>query len=315
MNQRKKVKTSSYSFQVNKNKPKIKNKFNHIAVIKKLTSVNSPKNNNDEKVFKKILFHGKKIQSKNIKILNKNSNNIKHVDSPKDYNNFRKSKTTDKVIEKNENNLLLGFKNNVSHKTINKVIVKQNSNPNNIQLYSKSPPYDTYTYNQAMKYFTYKSKNKTIQVEDLSIYFKPILTILKMKNNQQEIHEQNDNSPTFKNSVFNNNISYSQRNSKSVKNANNIKMNKNNANNFNFVNIYDKNNMNSKNISEFETQNSFNNNINNENKNKNAKSQTLYQFRPRKMYLPKTGINLSLMQFKNKILQNILSKRRKNNKI
>ena len=42
-------------------------------------------------------------------------------------------------------------------------------------------------------------------------------------------------------------------------------------------------------------------------------SKTLYQFRPRKIHLPKTGINLSSIPYKNKILQNILNKRRKNN--
>ena len=79
--------------------------------------------------------------------------------------------------------------------------------------------------------------------------------------------------------------------------------------------IYYKNN-NSKNISDYDTQISINNNANNTNKKGKEmenNSKTLYQFRPRKIHLPKTGINLSSIPYKNKILQNILNKRRKNN--
>ena len=77
------------------------------------------------------------------------------------------------------------------------------------------------------------------------------------------------------------------------------------------------NNNNSKNISDYDTQISINNNANNINNNlkiEETNSKTLYQFRPRKIHLPKTGINLLSMQYQNKILQNILNKRKEANK-
>ena len=66
--------------------------------------------------------------------------------------------------------------------------------------------------------------------------------------------------------------------------------------------------INSKNTCEIETQISTNNNVNN----KQKESLAFYQFRPRKMNLPKTGINLSSLHFNNKILLNILNKKKQN---
>ena len=61
-------------------------------------------------------------------------------------------------------------------------------------------------------------------------------------------------------------------------------------------------------VSEIDTQISTNNNINHENQN----HQGFNQYRTRKMSLPKSGINLSSIQLKNKILLNILHKRKQN---
>ena len=131
------------------------------------------------------------------------------------------------------------------------------------------------------------------------------------------------NTALIKNCVFNNNIAYTQRNNKffptpfnfKIDKLNNINTNDiNNINSNQNNNIYNKeknsiqnninnNAINSKNMDEIDTQISTNNNIPKE-------SLAFYQFRPRKMSLPKTVINLSSMQFNNKILQNILNKRK-----
>ena len=136
------------------------------------------------------------------------------------------------------------------------------------------------------------------------------------------------NTPLIKNYAFCNNIPYTQRNNKisqikidKIDNTNKvITINENNSKKRTSINNIDTTNnniINSKNISEIDTQISTNNNLNNanqESKSLQSQSQTLYQFRPRKMHLPKNGINLSSMHFKNQILQNILNKRKQKNK-
>ena len=142
---------------------------------------------------------------------------------------------------------------------------------------------------------------------------------LNSKNEKVNLYElpnyQNDNNNLnqnlVKNSVLNNNIFHSQRNSKyssspfniQIKQISNInEKNKNiNINNIN-------NNINNFRESEIDTQISTNNNINHDNQNQ----QEFNQFRTRKMSLPKGGINLSSIQLKNKILLNILHKRKQN---
>ena len=136
------------------------------------------------------------------------------------------------------------------------------------------------------------------------------------------------NTALIKNYAFCNNIPYTQRNNKisqikidKIDNTNKvITINENNSKKRTSINNIDTTNnniINSKNISEIDTQISTNNNLNNanqESKSLQSQSQTLYQFRPRKMHLPKNGINLSSMHFKNQILQNILNKRKQKNK-
>ena len=134
------------------------------------------------------------------------------------------------------------------------------------------------------------------------------------------------NTALIKNYAFSNNIPYTQRNNKisqikidKIDNTNKvIVINENNSKKRTSINNIDTTNNNIiKNISEIDTQISTNNNLNNanqESKSLQLQSQTLYQFRPRKMHLPKNGINLSSMHFKNQILQNILNKRKQKNK-
>ena len=118
-----------------------------------------------------------------------------------------------------------------------------------------------------------------------------------------QININNNNQNLVKNSVLNNNNLYhTQRNSKYTSIPFNIQTKQ-------ISNINEKNKQtNSKNInnnirevSEIDTQISTNNNINNE----NQIHQGFNQFRTRKMSLPKSGINLSSIQLKNKILLNI----------
>jgi hypothetical protein len=293
-------------------------------------------------------------------------------------------------------------------------MIKQNINKlRKINLsVSKIFKYDNSSFRQAMKYYTIKSESKTIQIEELSAYLRPIRNLLgfskahKMKtqnninscinihinfddknnsnnnninkkvitnykdknknnsksnilnreynsitqdenNNKNLNHKEsindndqhtngknenkknsninnkmNLNTSLTKNCVFNDKIPYTQRrNNKMSKIPFSIKIDKiistekpvitnENINNKASINI-----MNSK-ISDNDTQISTNNNMNNlnqENKmqqSQSQQSQTLYQFRPRKIHLPKSVINLSSIQLKNKILQNILNKRK-----
>ena len=123
---------------------------------------------------------------------------------------------------------------------------------------------------------------------------------------------------------FNKNSIQTERTNKNIKFPFNIKVNQKdkaikiiNKNNKNISETISFNNNNSKNISDYDTQISINNNANNANNNwkiEETNSKTLYQFRPRKIHLPKTGISLSSMHYKNKILQNILNKRKETNK-
>ena len=384
-----------------------------------------------------------KDSKKKSKLINENNANINYnfnnnsflKEAQNEFNKFRKSKTTEKT---NGNNILV-HQENPNNKN-KKIMIKQNTG--NTKKYnlsvSKIPKYDNSAFNQVIKYYTIKSESKTIQIEELSTYLRPIRNILGFankiktqnnvsssininnhfgfknknflnKNNSKEnLDEKNDvnesiknkddkninssnkknnmeedkkeinygkekknqnninlnlnnnimnnksnnisnnistdnkneisnninlnnlnnkiNTSLIKNCVFNNNISHTQRSNKFTPVPFNIKIDKiNNANapNINNIknkNLNDSNNkdinnnininntiMNSKNVSESETQISTNNNNINNNI---SQTQAFYQFRPRKMNLPKTGINLSSMQFKNKILQNILNKRK-----
>ena len=401
--------------------------------IENFSLLKSIKEKDDNKITK--LIDNKNIMNiKNEKQVNCNnfSNNSFLKEIQNDCNNFRKSKTTDKTGGSNIN-LLIGYHENQVNNNNKKIMIKQSTNnikKLNINV-TKIPKYDSSTFKQAMKYYTTKSESKTIQIEELNKYLRPIRNILgfgnlnkiktqsnisstinihdyllnekdksnlnnsnifkkkenldeerkdnqsfinyeynidheNTKNNEDEFEDENNvtfgkkrnmqnnvnymkkqllkgknnsesnitndiNYSLIKNCVFNNNIPYSHRNKFSqipfsikidkIDNTNTI-INRN-ENNFNIlknktsINNMEStsNNINSKNISEIDTQISTNNNLNNvnpENKAQQSQSQTLYQFRPRKMHLPKSGINLSKMQFKNQILQNILNKRKKN---
>ena len=415
----------SNNILISNQKENIINKINSHANsnknLEKLSLINSLRDKDNTKISELIV-------NNNLKNINNNINNnsvLKGMQN--DCNNFRKSKTTEK-IGGSKISLLMGY--NEKQTNNKKIVLKQNTNnikKININI-SKIPKYDNSLFKQAMKYYTLKAESKTIQIEELSTYLRPIrnilgfartnklkaqnnvnscinihnyfnrknniennknnsshLSILKNKKENEDIKERikeykyiNDeyktnkennkeleddinitfhksNNNNLKNKILNeiklfqnviinnintsskrncifNNIPYSYRNKNfSSKIPFNIKIDKINnsknginANETNLNNSKSKtsithmditnNNINSKNVSEIDTQISTNNNINNEKQeNKNQQqSQTLYQFRPRKMHLPKTSINLSSMHFKNQILKNILNKRKHN---
>lgn len=377
------------------------------------------------------------------------NNNSFYKENQNDCNKFRKSKTSEKI---SGNNILIDHQE--SKNKNKKIMLKQNIGKKkkyNLSI-SKIPKYDNSAFNQVIKYYTIKSESKTIQIEELSAYLRPIRNALgfankiKTQNNKnssininnhynnkkfiinynytnntnsinkeekeeksedikedkkeekiedkkelnnskanddKKIEDKDEDKNSInevkidsKNNVDNeNNMTFGKNKNVQIKNNNLCKnknindidtSNLNNANNqlnnkinsslikncvfnnvahtqtsnkfspvpFNIkidkiknININDIKNLitfnnnnddkkntnnnviNSKNMSEIDTQISTNNNVSN---NKAKESLAFYQFRPRNINLPKSGINLSSMQFKNKILQNILSKRKQN---
>ena len=297
------------------------------------------------------------------------------------YIDLKDFKNPNKVVEKNSISCKDFFEENKENNENKKVMVKQI--PYDIKKYinnQKYPQYDSASFRKAIEYYTLKSDSKTIQVQDLASYLRPIRNILRIKNIQKikeplnkininsininnirenknkstnykrnKNHTQNiyinlldieksnanlietfnnthndTNNSYLKNCYFNKNSLQTDRINKISKFPFNIRINQENKaikifnkNNKNVSDTISFNNNNSKNISDYDTQNSLNNNINRLNRREKIieeNSKTLYQFRPRKIHLPKTGINLSSMQFKNKILQNILNKRKELNK-
>ena len=310
--------------------------------------------------------------------INYNNSTPKNNNVYIDLNDF---KNPNKVVEKNSISCKDFFEENKENNENRKVMVKHI--PYDIKKYinnQKYPQYDSASFRKAIKYYTLKSDSKTIQVQDLTSYLRPIRNILRIKNIQKikeplnkininsnninnirenknkstnykrnKNHTQNiyinlldieksnpnlietfnnthndTNNSYLKNCYFNKNSLQTDRINKISKFPFNIRIKQeNNAtkiynkNNKNISDTISFNNNNSKNISDYDTQNSLNNNINKLNRREKIieeNSRTLYQFRPRKIHLPKTGINLTSKQFKNKILQNILNKRKEINK-
>ena len=336
----------------------------------------SKKNTNKKCNYIKI---AKMFSNNNTKrAINYNNSTPKNNNVYIDLNDFKKP---NKVVEKNSISCKDFFEENKENNENKKVMVKQI--PYDIKKYinnQKYPQYDSASFRKAIKYYTLKSDSKTIQVQDLTSYLRPIRNILRIKNIQKikeplnkininsininnirenknkstnykrnKNHTQNiyinlldieksnanlietfnnthndTNNSYLKNCYFNKNSLQTDRINKISKFPFNIRIKQENKaikifnkNNKNVSDTISFNNNNSKNISDYDTQNSLNNNINRLNRREKIieeNSKTLYQFRPRKIHLPKTGINLSSMQFKNKILQNILNKRKELNK-
>lgn len=369
----------------NKNIPKYFNLNNTIKQEKNYSKNNINKKSNYIKIVKMLSNNGRICK---MNYNNSSSNNNIFID----LNEYRKTKSYEKNNNYNKNELDEYEENKISNNN-RKIMIKQI--PYDIKKYlnnQKFPQYDTASFRKAIKYYTLKSDSKTIQVKDLSSYFRPIRNILRIKNIQKIKEKKNKNSSSsnilinnkiygnvikinninenknrninyksdshltkniyidlmeiekqdnnlmdtfnninnninnsyLQNLYFNKNSIQTERTNKNIKFPFNIKVNQKdkaikiiNKNNKNISETISFNNNNSKNISDYDTQISINNNANNANNNwkiEEANSKTLYQFRPRKIHLPKTGISLSSMHYKNKILQNILNKRKETNK-
>ena len=307
------------------------------------------------------------LKNKNDKKVSPINNLITNPNLFNECNNFRKSKTTEKNPTNNIG-LLVDYKENQANNNNKKIMIKQNisniisnTKPLTINV-TKIPKYDFSSFKHVLKYYTIKSKSKTIQIEELSSYLKPIRNILgstngKTKtpnnkysstnnfiikekekekitiNNDLSDDENNNICEITKNEKFNNSIvknynfpnkekingkfSYTQRTDNIIQIPFNIKINKVNSVDKNSVNIkeniIDKNlkiNENKTNNAELDTMVSTSTNIN-VITDVNKENQSSYQYRTRRINIPKTGINLSSMNLKNQILQNILNKRNK----
>ena len=191
---------------------------------------------------------------------------------------------------------LLGMPNNIQthNNTSNSINVNKNHEIN------KDDKYDCEEENSD-EYIKFKDNINMDNNNDI-LYGKD--NLFGTFNNFNNINNLNTN--IVKNSVLNNNFVHSQRTNKFSSSPFNLQIEKiSNINNKNKqINI--NNNINNiKDTSEIDTQISTNNNH-------EQFQQEFNQFRTRKMSLPKGGINLNSIQLKNKILLNILHKRKQN---
>ena len=329
--------------------------YNFVKPLKKLSSSNNLN----------LLISA--LKNKNDKKISTNNNLTPNSNLFSVCNNFRKSKTTEKNSTNNIG-LLIDYKENQASNSSKKIMIKQNtsninsdSKPFTINV-AKVPKYDISSFKQVLKYYTIKSESKTIQLEELSSYLRPIRNILGNTNNKTktqnniynnknnfiikekdkekttinndlnedkidniyDITENNkSNNPAIKNYIFpdnekmNNKLSYTQRTDNILQIPFNIKIDKINGEDKNSVNIKEntidkniKNNENKTNNAELDTMVSTTTNVNVVT-DTNKENQISYQFRTRRINIPKTGVNLSSMNLKNQILQNILNKRNK----
>ena len=294
---------------------------------------NFNKNELDEYEENKISNNNRKIMIKQIPYdIKKYLNNQKFPQY--DTASFRKAikyytlKSDSKTIqEKDLSSYFRPIRNILRVKNIQKIKEKQNKNSSSSNILFNSKIYG----NSIKINNIIENKNNNINYKSDSHLTKNIYIDL-MEIEKQDINlmdtfnniNNNINNSYLQNLYFNKNSIQTERTNKNIKFPFNIKVNQKdkaikiiNKNNKNISETISFNNNNSKNISDYDTQISINNNANNVNINwkiEEANSKTLYQFRPRKIHLPKTGISLSSMHYKNKILQNILNKRKETNK-
>ena len=161
--------------------------------IKPLNQLSNPANLN-------IVINALK-EKKDKKTHNNNINTNSNLFN--DCNNFRKSKTTDKT-SLNKIGLLMGYQENQTNNNNKKIMIKQNStNQKQFTInVTKVPRYDLSSFDQVLKYYTIKTESKTIQIEELSSYLRPMRNILgKNFNNKTKI--QNNISSKIVNNLMN----------------------------------------------------------------------------------------------------------------
>ena len=229
-----KIKTQKKDFQKNS----VSNQNTNL--IKQINShTNSNKNIGKFSLLNSIKDKDNKKISKLIEETNNNNYNFNNnsflKEAQNEFNKFRKSKTTEKV---KGNNILVNHQDNKGNKN-KKIMIKQNTG--NIKKYnlsvSKIPKYDSSAFNQVIKYYTIKSESKTIQIEELSTYLRPIRNILgfanKMKtqsNVSSSININNHHDHKIKNYLNNNNNTHNN-NSKEI--IDELNQNKNSIDNEN----------------------------------------------------------------------------------
>ena len=291
------------------------------------------KNNLDECEENKNTSNNKKIMIKQIPYdIKKYLNDQKYPQY--DSASFRKAikyytlKSDSKTIQaKDLSNYFRPIRNILRVKNIQKIKEQQNKNYSSSNILINNKVYG----NEMKKSNIIENKNRNKNYKSDSHLAKNIyIDLVEIEKRDINLMDtfnninNNINNSYLQNLYFNKNSLQTDRTNKNRKFPFNIRVNqkdkaikiinKNNKNNSETISF---NNNNSKNISDYDTQISINNNANNINNNlkiEETNSKTLYQFRPRKIHLPKTGINLSSMQYKNKILQNILNKRKEANK-
>ena len=212
-----KIKIQKKNFQ-NSNQ---KNNFTNQISTNTNTNTNTNSNKNigkfsllnsiKDKDNKNIIIPNNNFNNANNKNINYNFNNNSFLkENQTDFNKFRKSKTTEKI---NGNNILAGYQENKNNKN-KKIMIKQNTGKMkkyNLSI-SKIPKYDTSTFNQVIKYYTIKSESKTIQIEELSTYLRPIRNILGFAN---KIKTQNNISSSI--NINNHYINKKNNNIKDIK--------------------------------------------------------------------------------------------------
>ena len=255
-----KIKTQNKDFQKNSVSNKntylinqINSHTNSNKNIGKFSLLNSIKDKDNKKI-------SKLIEETNNKNYNFNNNSF-FKEAQNEFNKFRKSKTTEKV----KGNNLVNHQENKGNKN-KKIMIKQNTG--NIKKYnlsvSKIPKYDSSAFKQVIQYYTIKSESKTIQIEELSTYLRPIRNILGFTNKMKT------------QSNISSSININNHHDHKIKNYLN-NSNNNNANNNNSKEIIDelnqnKNSIDNENCKTNEIQNDDNNNkidnnnINNDNK-------------------------------------------------
>ena len=182
----------------NKNIPKYFNLNNTIKQEKNYSKNNINKKSNYIKIVKMLSNNGRICK---MNYNNSSSNNNIFID----LNDYRKTKSYEKNNNFNKNELD-GYEENKISNNNRKIMIKQI--PYDIKKYlnnQKFPQYDTASFRKAIKYYTLKSDSKTIQVKDLSSYFRPIRNILRIKNIQKIKEKKNKNSSSS-NILINNKI-------------------------------------------------------------------------------------------------------------
>ena len=291
------------------------------------------KNNLDECGENKNISNNKKIMIKQIPYdIKKYLNDQKYPQY--DSASFRKAikyytlKSDSKTIQaKDLSTYFRPIRNILRVKNIQKIKEKQNKNYSSSNILINNKAYG----NEIKKSNIIENKNRNKNYKsDIHLAKNIYIDLVEIEKRDINLMDtfnninNNINNSYLQNLYFNKNSLQTDRTNKNRKFPFNIRVNqkdkaikiinKNNKNNSETISY---NNNNSKNISDYDTQISINNNANNINNNlkiEETNSKTLYQFRPRKIHLPKTGINLLSMQYQNKILQNILNKRKEANK-